>query len=326
MTKKILTAFFSGLGMLMLILDSKTALSGGIAGVQICIMTVLPSLLPFFVLSILLTGILSGLQMKLLRPIGRFCKMPVGSEPLLLLGLLGGYPAGAQAISQTYAAGQLSRRDAHRLLGFCNNAGPSFLFGIAAIAFPDSWMPWMLWGIHILSAILTGFFLPGQGYTEVNLPAGQRMNISQAMEQAVRVMAKVCSWIILFRILLAFCDRWFLWYFPVAIRVILCGILELANGCLQLANISSVPLRFCVCSAILSLGGISVTMQTLSVTGPLGLGQYLPGKLMQCALSVIFSLLIFYPKYIPVATLPTILFLFLLKIKNNSRKTKEVIV
>ena len=326
MAKKVLTAIFAGLGMLVLILDSKTALSGGMAGVEICIRTVIPSLLPFFVLSVLLTSTLPGLQMKLLRPIGRFCKMPAGSEPLLLLGLLGGYPAGAQAICQTYAAGQLSRKDAHRLLGFCNNAGPSFLFGIASMAFPHSWMPWVLWAIHILSAIFTGFLLPGQACKDVKLAEGQRMNISQAVEQAVRVMGKVCSWIILFRIILAFCDRWFLWYFPVTIRVILCGILELANGCLQLGSISSLPLRFCVCSAILSLGGISVTMQTLSVTGSLGIGQYFPGKLIQCAVSLILSLLIVYPQHFPVAALLTLLFLLLLKIKNNSRKTKKVIV
>lgn len=326
MTKKVLTAFFAGIGMLMLILDSKTALSGGIAGVQICMMTVIPSLLPFFVLSILLTGTLSGLQMKLLRPIGRLCKMPAGSEPLLLLGLLGGYPAGAQAVSQTYAAGQLSRKEAHRLLGFCNNAGPSFLFGIATLAFPYSWMPWALWGIHILSAILTGVLLPGQAYDSVKLPGRQRITISQAVEQAVRVMGKVCSWIILFRIVLAFCDRWFLWFFPVPVRTILVGVLELANGCLQLGNIPSIPLRFCVCSAVLSLGGISVTMQTLSVTGSLNLGLYIPGKLIQCALSILFSLLIFSPHAIPIGTVLILLFLFLLKIKNNSRKTKKVIV
>lgn len=326
MVKKALTAFFAGLGMLMLILDSKTALSGGIAGVDVCVRTVIPSLFPFFVLTILLTGTLSGLQMKLLRPIGRLCKMPDGSEPLLLLGLLGGYPAGAQAIAQTYAAGQLSRKDAQRLLGFCNNAGPSFLFGIAALSFPSPWMPWALWGIHMLSAILTGFLLPGKPCSNVHKSSTGCISLSQAMERAIRVMAKVCSWIILFRIVLAFCDRWFLWYFPVAVRAILVGILELANGCLQLGNISSVSLRFCVCSAILSLGGISVTMQTLSVTGSLGMGQYLPGKLIQCVLSILFSLLIFFPRYIPIAALLIPLLLFLPKIKNNSRKTEKVIV
>ncbi len=326
MTKKVSTAIFPALGMLMLILDSKTALSGGLAGVQVCIMTLLPSLLPFFFLSILLTSTLSCMELKLLRPLGRFCKMPAGTEPLLLLGLLGGYPAGAQAVSQLYRAGRLSGRDARRLLGFCSNAGPSFLFGIAALAFPESWMPWALWLIHILSAILVGFLLPGQPSRPAPLLSGAPISLAQAMEQAIRVMAKVCGWVILFRILLAFCDRWFLWYFPSEVRVAFTGLLELANGCLQLSQIPSIPLRFCICAGILSLGGISVTMQTLSVTGTLGLGLYLPGKLLQCIISVLFSLLVFSPNYlIPTVSL-ALLSIFLIKVKNNSGKTGKAIV
>ncbi len=326
MTKKIPTAIFGSLAMLMLILDSKTALSGGIEGLKVCLMTVIPSLLPFFVLSILLTSTLSGLQLKFLRPIGGLCKMPPGAEPLLLLGLLGGYPAGAQAVAQTYREGQLTQKDARRLLGFCSNAGPAFLFGIAALAFPKAWMAWALWLIHILSAILTGAILPGKALQPVTLSQTRSLTFSRSMEQAIKVLAKVCGWVILFRILLSFLDRWILWYFPTEIRVVLTGILELANGCLQLTKISSLPLRFCICSAILALGGVSVAMQTLSVTDSLGLGLYLPGKLLQCAISLLLCLLLFYPKYLPIAAIAALCTILLVKFKKSSGKTKKAIV
>ena len=108
MSKKLRTGIAALAGMLILILDSKTALAGGLAGVQICMMQVIPALLPFFVLSILISAAFTGADIPLLRPIGRLCRMPRGSESLFILGLLGGYPAGAQGVCQGWYTGQLS--------------------------------------------------------------------------------------------------------------------------------------------------------------------------------------------------------------------------
>ena len=53
-------ALLSAIGMMMLILDSKTALQGAANGIELCFRTLIPSLYPFFVLSILLTSALSA--------------------------------------------------------------------------------------------------------------------------------------------------------------------------------------------------------------------------------------------------------------------------
>lgn len=338
MLSKIRNGIFAALGMLVLILDTKTALQGGLSGVHACMMAVIPSLLPFFVVSIMLTNSLSGLRLGFLAPLGRLCRMPAGSEQLLILGLLGGYPTGAQAVGQSYRNGDISRQDANRLLGFCSNAGPSFLFGIAAAAFARPWMPWALWLIHILSAVLTGMLLPGKAVRCARTRSTTAVSLPDAIEQAAKIMAKVCAWIILFRVILAFCDRWFLWLFNAEAQTLFVGLLELANGCLQLHRISNTGLRFVVCSCILSLGGLSVAMQTLSVTGSLGFGMYLHGKFIQ----TLISFLLAYPVQfllcgeeqclispviliVAVAILGVFL-LFLHKNKNYSRNPEKVIV
>ena len=97
MKHRIRTGIFASLGMLLLILDTKTAIQGAQEGIRLCIMTVIPSLFPFFVLSSLLTGALTGVRLRFLRPIGKLCRMPAGSESLLLIGMLGGYPTGAKS-------------------------------------------------------------------------------------------------------------------------------------------------------------------------------------------------------------------------------------
>ena len=208
-----LTGTAAAVGVALLILDSKTALEGAQEGVAMCIQTVIPSLFPFFLLSILLTTSLMGRRLRVLRPVCRLCRIPEGAASILIAGFLGGYPVGAQCVSQAFEAGQLSSDDAKRLLGFCNNCGPAFLFGMSAALFPQWWAPWLLWVIHIVSALLVGILIPGSAQICAT-SAPQSVSPVEALDRAVRIMAGVCGWVIMFRILITFSQRWFLWYLP----------------------------------------------------------------------------------------------------------------
>lgn len=287
MNRRLLLGIFSALGILVLILDTKTALSGAAEGIALCIGSVIPSLFPFLVLSILLTSLMTGMQNKPLSLLDSLCGIPHGSEAILLIGLLGGYPAGAQAVTQAYRQGQLSRRTAHRMLGFCSNAGPAFLFGIVAGKFSLWWAAWVLWGIHILSALVVGACLPGRERSSVSSGKALPVSLPRALEQSVRIMALICGWVVIFRVLISVLSRWLLWLFPMETQIILLGLLEMTNGCCELESIQNEGLRFICASAILGFGGLCVGMQTASVTEDLGTGWYVPGKIMQTLISVI---------------------------------------
>lgn len=289
MKQKIWTGLFASIGMLLMILDTKTAIAGAQEGITLCLMTVIPSLLPFFMLSILLTGSISGIQSKLLSPISRLCRIPQGSESIFLIGLLGGYPAGAQAVADCFASGQLRKEDARRMLGFCSNAGPSFLFGIVASVFSQRSSSWLLWLIHIFSALAVGMLLPGGSNCSNVLSQQKNVTVPEALTRSVKTMAKVCGWIIVFRVILAFFNRWFIWMFPTPIRVVIFGIAELTVGCTSLSAIQCEGLRFILAAAFLGFGGICITMQTVSVTEKTGCSMYIPGKLLQCLLSILLA-------------------------------------
>lgn len=284
--------FIPSMGMLVLILDSKTALLGVSEGIGICIRTVIPSLFPFFVLSILLTGAMGSGGFSLLKPLGRICGVPGGMEGLIPLGLLGGYPVGAQAAAQAYAEARISKEQAHRLLGFCSNCGPAFLFGIAGSLFSQPGKAWVLWGVHILSAILVGILLPEKKRVHCQASKGNPPDLPEAMNRAIGITASVCGWILLSRCLLSFLERWFLWAFSAEVQAIAAGILELANGCLALHHVENEATRFLLASGLLGFGGLCVGMQTVSVTGTLGTGWYFPGKLLQMSLSLSLSALL----------------------------------
>lgn len=314
--RNILPGLFAALGMLLLILDSKTALSGAREGIELCLQTVIPSLFPFFILSGILVNSLMGTSLPFLRPLGRLLGMPEGTESLLISGFLGGYPVGAKSVRDAWKDGHVEKEDAERLLSFCNNAGPAFLFGMAAPMFSDPLAGWILWGIHILSALGAGFLFRQKPKRPAALPSGNNVTVAQAMQNALFVTAQVCGWVILFRVITSFLNRWFLWLLPAWGQMAVMGLLELANGCVGLHTIASQPVRFLLCAAMLSCGGLCVTMQTLSVTRGLNLKLYFSGKLVHTLLSILLSLM-YLGKLSPMWLLPLPL---LLLAKKKAKK------
>lgn len=270
-----------------LILDGKTAVNAGVEAVQLCIRVLIPSLFPFFVFSPLLSGGGFGI---LFRPLRKLLRLPEGAESVLLVSFLGGYPVGAMVTAQRCKDGGLRKADASRMLAFCSNAGPSFLFGIGGQLFPKLWYCWLLWGIHIVSAIFVGLMVPGSG-GKMATQKHSDPTLTAALTNAIKVMATVCGWVVIFRVLTAFLDRWLLWYVPIELSIVISSLLELANGCCELGSIEPVGLRMVLFSAMLAFGGLCVWLQTLSVTDNLNRSAYLPGKVTQSGISILFSCL-----------------------------------
>ena len=276
-------------GMLILIFDSRTAAAGIRCGIDICLQTLVPALFPFFVLSGLITSSLFGQAIPGLSTIGKFCHIPEGSESILTIGLLGGYPVGAGTVWNAYENGEITAEEADRMVIFCNNAGPSFLFGVLGPMFPALSYVWSMWGIQIIAALLTAFLIGGNRRI-TTVPANCPLRFTDAINNAIRNMTSVCGWVILFRMILEFLDRWFLWNANPPVTVLITGILELSNGCLLLQNINNLEIRFLLASMMLSVGGLCILMQTHAVFPELKVKQYLTGKLIQLTLSLILSM------------------------------------
>ncbi len=318
----------AALGMLLLILDSRTALEGASQGLELCLRTVIPALFPFFVLSAMLTGSESGRRTNWLRPLGKLTGIPEGAESILLAGFLGGYPIGARCISEARCQDDLSARDAARMMAFCNNSGPSFIFGIAGAMFDKIWVGWALWGIQILSALMVGAILPGKTDARLQRISRRQITLTAAVSHAGKAMASVCSWVLLFRVVLAFANRWFLWILPSEASVAISGLLELTNGCCGLNGIRDPGTRFVIASGMLAFGGLCVWMQTASVAEGVALTWYLPGKLLQTCVAV-FLAIILKEAYMPqggqnlhmaalfIAAIPACIFVFSKRIREN---------
>lgn len=289
--KSFIFAIGSALGMLLLILDAKTALVGASEGIELCLRTVIPSLFPFFFLSGIINGYIAGRSGKLLRPLGKLCGIPANGEYLLLIGFTGGYPVGAQCIHNAYRSGVLTKQDAQRMLGFCNNAGPAFIFGMMSQVYPTLACVWVLWAINILCALIVGIFLPGKSNKHCNAMNTASLSSAVILQNAIKAMASVCGWVILFRVFISILNRWIFLLLPKEICVALTGLLELSNGCVELTAIEDLSLRYTMGALMLSFGGLCVGLQTIAVCPELSCKSYFTGKIMQSLLSIPLSIL-----------------------------------
>lgn len=263
-----------------LILDSQTALAGAKEGVALCIATLVPSLFPFLLACTWLSGSIGSRKQLLFGRIG---------APMLI-GLLGGYPTGAQAVARQVKAGQLSHTDGEKMLGYSCNAGPAFIFGMGATLFSGLWPCLLLWLIHAVSALAVAAILPpstGKSRDE----AAVAVSLPSAMQSALRSMAMICGWVVLFATAQALLKRWVLWFLPVAWQQLLLGLTELSGGCAALKATESIGLRLELFSLYLGFGGLCVLLQTRSVLADAGLRghYYFPGKAAQGALSYLLA-------------------------------------
>lgn len=311
MQKKWLVSLAAAAGMLILILDSRTALAGASEGVRLCIQTVIPSLFPFLFLS----GTFSGSCPWTGSPgrlIGRIFGIPKGMEYILVPMLLGGYPVGAQCVYEASARGTISKRNAERMLAYCSNCGPAFLFGMLAAFFPGMKLLWLLWGITLSGIWAAAFVFSVPGAAGDAERAGAPFGI----EKAIWAMLKICGWVILFRVLIGFLGKWVLWRAKPEMHVLWAGVLELTNGCCMLGSIMDERIRFLLCSVLLSFGGICVLFQTVSVCPGLSIRYYLAGKLLQAGTSAVIAAAIAFRLWVPVFLWAGVLLLLRLKEKT----------
>ena len=312
--------------MLVLILSPGTALRSASSGIQMCIRQLIPSLFPFIVVSGFLTAGLQGVGGKWLEIPERLFRIPRGSGVLLLTGLLGGYPLGARAVAQAYQQKQISRQQAERMISFCNNAGPSFLFGIVGIFFQSQGTLWLLWGLCITSSLAAAILLPADKHDSPVHSSSTGVSPSQIIRTSVGTMGIICGWVILFRVLLEFSNIWFLNALPGWTRLLFSGALELSNGCLMLGIIPNERIRMLFAGILLCFGGLCVTMQTADLCRGLSMRQYLKGKLIQVAVFTVLwaNLNIRFLKFQEIVIVLDLLFVCSLVFSGFRKKSNSI--
>lgn len=204
-----------GAGFLMLFCFPQGAATGVSRGLSVCAEVIIPSLFPFLVL----TGVFvrSGLAAAIGGKLDGVCRRLFGVSgsggTAILIGMIGGYPAGAAAIRELLDAGQIDAREAKRLLCFCVNAGPAFLIGTVGAGLLGSVTKGILLYIaHIAASLIIGIACRKSGGEShcKKTPPTRKEAISQAftrsVEHAAASLISMCGFVVLFAAWLSVSD------------------------------------------------------------------------------------------------------------------------
>lgn len=303
--------YMSGVLLLLLFLlrYPAEALNASREGMKLWLETLLPTLLPFLIL----TGFLvhtDGIP-KILRPFSGFFRLVFGLSPyggyVLLLGLLCGYPMGAKLAADLYSRGKLSKREAEYLLTFSNNPSPAFLTAYLGESCLDGKTgTGKIIGILLLSDLLCMAFFRFAVYhnktaTE-NFSADLKKETSSASSggaildvsimNGFETMTRLGGYLLLFSILSACISHY--WCFAPWGKYLLLGITEITTGLHALtASGFSYGVRFLCSMIIASFGGLCIMAQTKSVLeGNLSLRPYASAKCLNAAVTAVLVLVI----------------------------------
>ncbi len=296
----------------------------------------LPSLLPFMIISeILISSDSISSLAPFLDPIMGFTfKIPgLGALPLLI-GYLSGYPMGARLSCQLRKSNLLSRQDANRLIAFSNTSGPLFILGTVSIGLLNtSEINLLLLFPHFFGALTLGFFLRAfnrrlnskgtlektrrlnkfEKLYELNkqkLPLGRL--ISNSVKNSINNILLIGGFVVLYSVLIEIVFQLksinYIIYllsdtFNVAsdvIRAFLSGIIEITQGCISIASLNtSFFVKIIMLNFTIAWGGLSIHSQALSfiLETDISPSIYLLSKIGHGFLSIFYTIIIYFLRF-----------------------------
>lgn len=277
----------------------KLSLDYAAVGLSLWFERMIPTLLPFMILSgIMIRMNLTEQFVRLLHPLLHrlFGTTPNGSYTILM-GFLCGFPMGARIIGELLENGKLSEPEAAYLLSFCNNIGPiyflSFVVSVLEIRKPA--IPFLaMYGIPLLY----GFFLYRFSYRRKGgflTPSGQSAparaiqtpTLLSAVDASVLSgligIAKLGGYMVFFNLLNIITVPFK--HLPKNLLFFYNCLLEITSGISRSGRFFALPILI-----LLPFGGFSCIAQTYSMIHHtrLSIQSYVFHKILQTAITLAF--------------------------------------
>jgi len=322
--KKILTKVGIVLFLLLILFFPSSSYYGAKKGLLLWFNTILPTLLPFIILSNLI------IQLQITKPLSKlfypffhflFRVSRDGCYPILI-GFLSGLPVGAKSVSDLVNNDSISCEEGQFLLGFCNNVSPMFIMSYIAIAqLNQANLRYGLLFVIYISAILATLIYfrllskpkkvldqtirltQYDNKTEIKPIENNRTEIGPKFDFALidsaimdgfEVITKVGGYIILFsipaQIILNISVK------DSLLKLLCIGFLEITTGINQIGH-SNLDLntKIALITMITAFGGLSGLAQTKSVISntKLSIGIYFKVKLLHMVIALVMVYALF---------------------------------
>jgi len=243
---------------LFFLINSKITLDGSVNGLILWLNTVVPTLLPFMIMSSVLIN-LHGEQLlhRLLSPItSKILNLSPAGNYVFFIGMFCGYPLGAKTAADLLRENRISTDEAQYLMNFCNNISPAFAVGFICNTLLNNKkiiLPTIiiLYGIPVFMAILTKkyyfskneSFLPSKTTGSPSKQEDLLTVLDNAVAGSALTALKLGGYIILFSIFCSIFEH--AKVLPDSLKTFAIICLEVTTGC-----------RYCVTSPLINTSGL----------------------------------------------------------------------
>ncbi|ONI38825.1 hypothetical protein AN639_07005 [Candidatus Epulonipiscium fishelsonii] len=299
--------------------NPEVCIKGATSGLLLWFNKLLPSLLPFIILTKLIFELGTIFEME--KYVGKVSRkiFGVSGNSLLafMLGSIGGYPTGGVLTEQLLAKDQISLIEAQKTLCFSNNCSLLFIIAtVGTILLNDIKLGYFLVIVHVLSSftmlILSRFYkdyeLKTPGRTTKAPYKSFVVALTTAVQKGMDSIVYVGGYIIFFSMILHIVKDLSI-FNPLVISLaklfntdvlliesLILGSLEFSNGTAYISQyVSNGTTYLGILSALIAFGGICVFFQTaqLLVNTKLSLNLYLTAKIIQATFAYLYTMLLF---------------------------------
>lgn len=277
--------------LLLLLIFHKETIMGTEQGLLLWYQTLIPSLLPF----ILITNALSETNsyQAAAASLPKRLSTRIYELTAIVLGNLYGYPIGGKLLNGFVKDQLLSPQRARQLLALSSQASPMFLIGYVHLHILKDSIPLPVFLLSIYLPVGIGYIIKQQKQSSLSqsVSVASGLCVKDTFLNAVRIMVIIGIYVILFSILLAI----LLPYCQHTISRLLLSFLEITTG-LQLLDslFLSTRLKAALLCALCAFGGLCSGFQVKSVMDPsnVNIKKYLLDK--TCLSAGTFFIILLY--------------------------------
>lgn len=245
-------------------------------GISAWAFNVLPSVLPFIFFTKILSslGIIEKFSNLFKKPTKVLFNTPSISSYVFLTSIISGYPVGAKMTADLYESGKITRSEAYKMTSFCSTSGPMFIIGAVGIGMlKNATYGYIIFFAHILGSLLNGLLyrklkVNNDGYSSHSIEKSQQSDLSSiVLDSALSIISVGTIIAIFFIVITSFSPLFNLMPSPIA--CILEGIVEITRGCIDISSSLSGISAILSCTFIISFGGISTILQSITMLSKL---------------------------------------------------------
>lgn len=319
-----------------IIIYPENSVNTALEAINTWLFIVIPSLFPFFIGAELLisSGIIDFIGIVLEPIMYPIFRVPGKGSFVFAMSVTSGYPVGASLVSELRADNSISKEEAQRLISFSSTSGPLFMIGAVSIGMLKNPAVGTLLSIaHYMGAITVGLLFRYYGsnrlskktvikdnYFKRSLNAminlkNKRLGsistiMSRSIESAFSSMFMIGGFIIIYSVIIEILNITGIipnisiilnTIIPFDLNVefinsFLSGLLELTNGCKEIASLDiTLVWKLCMISFLIGWGGLSVHSQAISFLSKtdINIKLYLLSKALHGIISSVYTYFIY---------------------------------